>query len=363
MHRSVLDPRISDRGSLGNAKFTLVSNPLPFSTSPERPIPGILKDRPEDFRVDEIPAYEPSGAGEHLFVRFEKTGLDTREAVRRLAGALAVDPRDAGTAGMKDRHAVTTQWASFHRGDAAKLEGAAIEGVRVLEARPHGNKLRTGHLRGNRFAIRLRGAPRDAEQEARAVLDALACTGVPNYYGDQRFGRGGANLEHARAWLVAGGRPPRDPFERKLLVSVLQSELFNGLCAARVREGTLGSVIDGDLCRKEETGGMFVVTELEAERERAASFEISATGPMFGAKMRWPEGEARRREEEALAAAGLDAEKLARFAKYGEGTRRPYRVKLGAPALEVDDEGLVVSFDLPAGAYATIVMRELTRAA
>lgn len=339
-----------------------MNDPLPFLTAAERPVPGILKDRPEDFRVDEIPAYEPSGAGEHLFVRFEKTGLDTREAVRRIAGVLGADPRDAGTAGMKDRHAVTTQWASFHRGDAARLEGATIEGVRVLEARLHGNKLRTGHLRGNRFAIRLRGAPRDAERDARAALDALERTGVPNYYGDQRFGRGGANLERARAWLVEGGRPPRDAFERKLLVSVLQSELFNGLCAERVREGTLGSVIAGDLCRKEETGGMFVVSELDVDRERAARFEISATGPMFGAKMRWPEGEAKRREEEALAAAGLDAEKLARFAKYGEGTRRPYRVRLGAPTLEADDEGLVVGFELPAGAYATIVMRELTRA-
>ena len=105
---------------------TLPSLPLSLPDGPA--ISGLLKDRPEDFRVDEIPAYSPSGAGEHLFVHFEKTGLDTKEAVRRIARALEVEPRDAGFAGLKDRHAITTQWASFHRGDRARLEGAAISG-------------------------------------------------------------------------------------------------------------------------------------------------------------------------------------------------------------------------------------------
>jgi tRNA pseudouridine13 synthase len=339
-----------------------VTDRLPFLTpQTTRNIAGTLKDRPEDFRVDEIPAYEPSGAGEHLYVHFEKTSLDTRDAVRRIAEALGADPRDAGYAGLKDRHAITTQWASFHRGDATKLEGVTLEGVRVLEAKLHGNKLRTGHLRGNRFVLRLRGADPEALGEARAAIETLARVGVPNYYGEQRFGRDRGNGPRARAWLVEGGRPPRDSFERKLLVSVLQSELFNAMCAERVREGTLGAVIEGDLCRKEETGGLFVASDVAVENERAARFEISATGPMFGAKMRWPEGEAKRREEATLAAAGLDLEALARFAKYGEGTRRPYRVKLGAPSVEADAEGLVIAFELPAGAYATVVMRELTR--
>ncbi|MDQ3034499.1 MAG: tRNA pseudouridine(13) synthase TruD [Myxococcota bacterium] len=344
----------------------MTDSSLPFSTPSEQPIRGTLKGRPEDFRVEEVPAYEPVGAGEHLFVHFEKTGLDTKEAVRRIAGVLGVEARDAGFAGLKDRHAVTTQWASFHRGDPTRLETAAIEGVRIVEAKLHGNKLRTGHLRGNRFVIRVRPVPGESTpaaslEAARSALDALARGGVPNYYGEQRFGRDRGNTARARAWLVGGGRAPRDSFERKLLVSVLQSELFNELCSARVREGMLGSVILGDLCRKEETGGLFVVEDLEAERERAARFEISATGPMFGAKMRWPEADAKLREEETLARAELDQEKLARFAKWGEGTRRPYRVRLGAPSVEADGDDLVIAFELPAGAYATIVLRELTR--
>ncbi len=338
------------------AEFT-----LPFATEHATPIAGSLKERPEDFEVEELAAYEPSGDGEHLFVWFEKQSLDTKEAVRRLARALDVDVRDAGVAGLKDRHAITRQWASFHRGDPARLDGQDLDGVRVLSAARHGNKLRTGHLRGNRFRIRLRGAPASRRDDAAALLASLAAHGVPNYYGEQRFGRDRDNATRARAWIVEGGRPPREPFERKLLVSAWQSELFNVLCAARVAERSHGRVIDGDLCRKDDTGGMFVVTDLEEAQERASRFEISATGPMFGIEMRWPEGEARRREEAVLSAAGLDRDALARFARSGEGTRRPYRVKLGEPTVESDPDGLTFGFTLPAGAYATIVLREITR--
>jgi tRNA pseudouridine13 synthase len=338
-----------------------VHGDLPFATSADRPIAGRLKESPDDFVVEEIPAYLPSGAGEHLYVRFEKRGLDTKEAVRRIARTLGVDPRAAGFAGLKDRHAITVQWASFHRGSASALEHAEIDGVRVLEARLHGNKLRTGHNRGNRFRIRIRGASPERAGDARAILETLARTGAANYYGDQRFGRDGANLERARQWLVEGGEAPRDHFERKLLVSVLQSQLFNQLCADRVRERTLGTIIDGDLCRKEESGGLFVATDLEAERARAERFEISATGPMFGASMKWPEGEAKRREDAALAAAGLDLAALERFAKWGEGTRRPYRIRPAQPEVVADEHGLVVAFDLPSGAYATVVLREVMR--
>lgn len=332
---------------------------LPRSLTGRPPLVFSLKAEPEDFVVDEVPAYAPSGEGDHLFVRFEKRGLDTDEAVRRLARALEVDAREAGVAGRKDRHAVTRQWASFAGADPARAEGLALDGVRVLACVPHRHKLRTGHLRGNRFEVRLRGAEASALERVREDLEALAARGVPNYYGEQRFGRDGQNLPAARAWLVEGGRPPRHPGERKLLVSTLQADLFNALCAARVREGLLASVLDGDLVRKEDTGGLFVADDVDEVRGRAARFEVSATGPMFGASMRWPEREARAREEACLAAGGLDAEKLARFARDGEGTRRPYRVRLEAPEARADEAGIVISFALPAGAYATIVVREL----
>src|SRR5690606_23980130 len=131
---------------------------LPRLTGPNPPLTGQIRARPQDFRVDEVPAYEPEGAGDHLYVRFEKTGLDTPEAVRRIAQVLSVDPRDTGYAGLKDRHAIPRQWASFLCGDAARLEGAPIEGVEILEVSRHRNKLRTGHLRANRFELFVRGA-------------------------------------------------------------------------------------------------------------------------------------------------------------------------------------------------------------
>ncbi len=328
----------------------------------EPPLIGVYRATPEDFRVDEVPAYLPEGEGDHLFVRFEKTGLDTPQAVRRIASVLGVDPKNAGWAGLKDRHAVTRQWASFLFGDPAKLEGAEIEGVRVLEAARHRNKLRTGHLSANRFELVVRCDEVAGLEEAQRRLGDLERRGVPAYYGEQRFGRDGHNLVAARRWLVEGGKAPRDRFRRKLYVSTLQASIFNDLLAARVTEGTMDDVVPGDLLRKEDTGGLFASERTEDDRPRAARFEVSATGPMFGARMRWPEGEAAEREEAALREAGLTRADLERFRSSGEGTRRPYRFKLGDPAIEPVPDGIRLCFTLPSGAYATVVLRELVRA-
>ncbi len=333
----------------------------PTLTGPP-PWTGRIRSTPQDFRVDEVPAYLPEGTGDHLYVRFEKTGLDTPQAVRRIAQQLGVDGRQAGVAGLKDRHAVTTQWASFEHADPAHLEGVAIEGVRILEVARHRNKLRTGHLRANRFQILVRGADERGRPEVARRLEELSRRGVPNYFGEQRFGRGGENLERARRWIVEGGKAPRDRFERKLLVSVFQAALFNELLAERLEGGTYDGVILGDLLRKEDTGGLFVCGDAEVDGARAARFEVSATGPMFGARMRWPEADARRREEAALARWNVDAATLERFRSSGEGTRRPYRIALREPTLAAEAEGFRLAFALPSGAYATVVLRELVHA-
>lgn len=337
---------------------------LPYLTADVPGIPGVLRVALEDFLVDEQAAYEPSGDGEHLYVRFEKRDLTTPEAMRRLARALGTDPRGAGYAGLKDRRAVTRQWASFAVKDdtAARAIGDTLDGIRVLEVRRHGNKLRTGHLRGNRFELRLREVPVGREAEVAAVLARLAAEGVPNFYGEQRFGRSAQNVAEARRWIVAGERPPRDHFRRKLLVSSLQSELFNDVLAARLDEGLFAQAIDGDLLRKEDSGGLFTTDDLADASRRVASFEVSPTGPMFGAKMRWPEREARAREERALAAAGLTDRHLADFVRDGEGTRRPLRVRPTDVAVETESPGVVaLRFTLPKGAYATVVLREVTK--
>lgn len=338
-----------------------VSDPLPFAIPLAAPIVGQLKARPEDFVVEELPAYEPSGEGEHLYLRIEKRGVTTPAASERIARALGVDRREAGWAGLKDRHAITRQWLSFARGDAEKAAALDLEGISVLEVTRHKNKLKTGHVRGNRFELLLRGADPTRIDDAKQVLEALSAKGVPNYFGEQRFGASGDNVARARAWIVEGGRAPSDRFDRKMLVSALQSAGFNNLLAKRVAAGELDSIVEGDLCRKEPTGGMFVSTELEVDRARAAAFEISATGPMFGSEMRWPEGEAKAREQAEMASMGLTEENMARFRKAGEGTRRAYRVPLAEASVAAHDDGLRLCFTLPSGAYATIVARELHR--
>ncbi len=334
---------------------------LPTLIGGPAPLRGRIRVLPEDFRVDEVPAYLPAGDGDHLFVRFEKVDLDTPEAVRRIARALDADPKQAGFAGLKDRRAVTTQWASFLFGDPARLEGASIEGVRVLEHARHGNKLRTGHLRGNRFDILVRTAEPGDHDRARESLEELERRGVPSYFGEQRFGHD--NLAAARRWILEGGPAPRDRWKRKLYVSALQSAIFNELLAERVRDGSMDGALDGDLMRKEESGGLFVCEDAAEDAVRAARFEISATGPMFGARMRWPERGARAREEAALARWGVTQRHLERVQKSGEGTRRPYRVRISEAKLEAVPEGTRLSFTLPSGAYATVVLRELVQLA
>lgn len=339
------------------------SNPqeLPYATAKSLRILGKIRVSDPDFRVDEIPAYDPVGEGGHLFVHFEKTGLDTPVAVRSLARALGCDPRASGYAGLKDRRAVTTQWASFEGADAAAISGLAVPGIRVLSAQPHRHKLKTGHLRGNRFRIRIRDPQGDAGL-ARELLSQLGEGGVPNYYGQQRFGTGGQNLTRAWAWLVDGGRAPRDRFERKLLMSTLQSEIFNRWLAARVAADELCRAIDGDLLRKEDTGGLFTTDDLQDAQRRMDAWELSATGPMFGAKMRWPVGEAAAREQALLTASGITMDTFNAARRHGEGARRVARVRPADATVDLEEGDLWLAFTLPKGAYATVVLRELMKA-
>jgi tRNA pseudouridine13 synthase len=321
----------------------------------------------EDFRVDEIPVYEPCGEGEHLFVSFRKTDLTTLEAVRRLARALGVDPRSAGFAGMKDRRAITTQTASFALPlDRDVPECAPIEGIEILSMRRHRHKLRTGQLRGNRFALILRDIDASVRATVDGALTELCEHGVPNAFGRQRFGREGDNAAQALEWLRGNRKPPRGRKEQRLMFSALQSDLFNQVLERRERDGSWNTVLGGDLAHK-ISGGLFQVplegSELDACIERAQRGEICATGPMFGARMRWPTGAPAELEREVLAHAGVEEELFAAHRALGEGTRRPLR--LSVDELEWSwDEGetfLTVRFVLPKGGYATTVLSRAFR--
>jgi tRNA pseudouridine13 synthase len=332
---------------------------LPYATAKSLRTLGKIRSVPEDFRVDEVPAYPPAGQGAHLFIHFEKRSLTTREAVARLAKGLGVSPRDVGVAGQKDKHAVTTQWASFERATPETALRLSLPDIRVLSAVPHPHKLRTGHVRANRFALVLRDTS-DLES-ARAVLTELERTGVPNYYGEQRFGIGARNVERARAMLRGEAPVPRDRFEAKMLMSALQSALFNEWLGERIADGLFEQPIVGDLLRKEATGGIFINQDNDEAARRMLDWEVSATGPMFGASMRRPEALAEERERAVFERSGVTDDMLRAHAKLGEGTRRPARVRLTDCHITREGDALQLAFELPAGAYATTVLREVMK--
>jgi tRNA pseudouridine13 synthase len=319
--------------------------------------------------VEEIPAYEPSGTGEHTYLWLQKRDLTTMDAVRRVAGMLGVDARDVGYAGMKDRHATTRQWISVPRVEpetALQIEG---DDLRVLAALRHGNKLRIGHLRGNRFEMVLTGA---ADDDARAKLLArlreMAAGGLANRFGDQRFGMAGDNAGEGLA-ILRGQRRERDHRRRKLLLSAAQSAVFNRYLELRATSGRLTEVRLGDVLQKTDTGGMFVCEDPAADQQRVDAGALVPTGPMPGGRVMEPAPAtpARALEDQALADSGATREDFDRAGRDLPGARRPVvvAVEVGDPplALEPAGDGITpavrLRFALPAGSYATVVLAAL----
>lgn len=336
---------------------------LPFVTADLPGSGGVVKASPEDFRVDELPAYEPQGSGPHLWLHVEKRDRTTRDVLRELARALSVPEREAGYAGLKDRAAVTTQWLSFPTARDPEPASLGGDGFRVLRASRHQNKLRTGHLRGNVFAAVVRGGD---VARARACADALAARGLANFFGAQRFGAAGRNAEVGRLLLLGRTddaevrRAARDRFLRRLVLSAWQSRLFNAWLAERLRDGLFAAALQGDVLKKLDTGGLFTCDDPVADGGRVARFEVSPAGPMFGHKLKPAAGEALLREERLLAAEGVGRQDLARGGGETEGTRRAGRLPV-AVTLEPVEGGYRARFELPRGSYATVVLGELTK--
>lgn len=325
---------------------------------------GAIGPKLEDFQVDEVPAYLPSGSGEHLYVRVRKRGMTTRDAALALSRAAGVPERDLGYAGMKDKHGVTSQWLSLP-GNARPPETWALPPeLELLESSRHGNKLRTGHLRGNRFRIALTGTVPGAADHARAILARLAEHGHANYFGTQRFGREGKNLSDALAWLSGEQRLPRgrERFLVKLYASVLQAEAFNRYTTKRLELGA-DRLLAGEVVRLAGAGASFVVTDPAVEQPRLDARDLCLTGPMPGPKMRAAAAAALELETAVLAELGLTDLALRELGRHAPGTRRDLLVTVEEPRVSEDGERLVLEFGLPAGSYATGVVRELTRRA
>ena len=274
-----------------------------------------------------------------------------------LARAAGVAPRDVGYAGRKDRAAVTTQWFSVPGLDPERAVGIELAGVRVLEASPHPHKLRTGQLRGNRFDIVVREVDERLFEAARERWPDLLELGMPNRFGGQRFGRDGRNAELGRR-VLRGESRTRDRRRARFWVSALQAEVFNQVLESR--ETPIGRLELGDVAVVHQSGGLFVVEDLEREAPRAAQGEISPTGPIFGTRVIAPSGDVAARERAILSEHGLSPDELK--APRGiqlRGARRALRVRPQEASLARVTEGMRVCFTLASGSYATELIRVL----
>jgi tRNA pseudouridine13 synthase len=399
---------------------------LPYLTRDVPGIGGTIKNRPEDFFVQEIPLYEPGGEGEHVYCEIQKIRLTTFEAIDRIAAALGVSQRDIGYAGLKDARAISRQIFSIWGTTPEAVMALKVPDVTVQWAARHLNKLRLGHLAGNRFAIKIRDVEPTDVLKVGPILQTLQQRGLPNYFGEQRFGRRNDNDQLGAALVRGDGRelihlllgnplpgvddrmtlaartafdasdfetsmkswPRRCGMERRLLhrfiktrrpaasvrvvdqrmrrlwVSALQSRMFNDLLSRRI--DSIDQLMTGDIAYKHENGACFLVTDAATEQPRCTAFEISPTGPLVGYRMTQPQGEPGQMEAEELAKMQLSPEDFRRTNVLKvKGARRPLRVKPGDVELAggVDEHGphVTLAFTLPAGSFATVLLREVMK--
>ena len=391
-------------GTLGRMDFMNAGgSPLPFLTAELPGLGGVIKQFDEDFVVEEVPLYLPSGQGTHVYFTIEKRGLPTLAVIQHITRALGRQPREIGYAGLKDAHGVTRQTLSIEHIEPARIESLALGRVNVLSISRHTNKLKLGHLAGNRFTIKIRNTTSAPLSRAEAVLHVLAQRGVPNYFGPQRFGARGDNARiglavlredydealalvlgrpgpmdhgHARrarerfdagdlegaaaSWprgvfsqqarlcraLLHSGRDARKAWRtmdhtlRKLYLSALQGELFNRVLAQRM--DAIDRLETGDLAWKHNNGACFRVEDASVEQPRCAALEISPTGPLFGSRMTEASGDPGVQEAAVLAQSGLSREQLCgKGSGRLDGARRPLRVPLAELKVDVgvDDHG------------------------
>lgn len=302
-----------------------------------------IRSTPADFQVTEELGYEFTGDGEHDFLWVEKTSANTEWVSRQLARFAEVPAKDVGYAGLKDRHAVTRQWFSVPRWHSPDWSLVEIEGVSVLDVQRHNKKLRRGAHKANRFVIVLRGDGLSVLAVAvRERVKLIRNNGVPNYFGEQRFGRDGNNLGLANAW-AAGKRLPRN--KRSIAISTIRSFVFNENLSFRVENGTWNTLLPGDKANLDGTGSVFDVEQVDDElNRRCGEMDIHPAGELIG------DGSACDSEE------WLAALEKARV----EPGARSLRLKVSDFEADVSDDSIELSFTLGRGAFATSVLRELT---
>ncbi len=366
------------------------NSPLPFMTADLPGTGGKIKLQDDDFFVEEIPLYEPCGSGDHLYIQIEKVHTSTPDMIQQISSCLRISRQKIGYAGLKDARAVSRQWISIEHANPEEILQMQLPRIRILQIRRHGNKLRMGHLRANRFVVRIGQLDIPAQQaadRAKAIMAVLTKRGAANYYGPQRFGKrhdtnimgekiikqqkenfldlflgypldcDGSNIYAARQYyenqqykeahdcwpqnyydqrralraLIKGKTKTQaavvvDNHLKRLFVSAFQSELFNKVLAMRMPN--IDKIYDGDIAYKHDNGACFLVENAQDEQQRCDNFEISPTGPMFGSRMKVAQDRAAQIENEVLAATGLSADDFRELKLLkNRGGRRPLRFK------------------------------------
>lgn len=334
----------------------------PFLTPDLPGIAGRIRVTPDDFEVDEVPAYEPCGSGDHLYLHVEKRSMGAEYFVKQIARRLGIATGDVGTAGLKDRHAVTRQMVSVPASAEPNVSVIDGDGIRVLSVNRHTNKLRPGHLRGNRFRILVRHTIDNPAPLVAPIVERIRTLGLPNFYGPQRFGHDGETVALGMGLVHGNGAKVRNPFLKKLALSAVQSLIFNVYLASRLTDNLLRTVLAGDVMAKWPMGGMFTVDDVAREQGRFDVREIVSAGPIVGRKTFPAHAAAREREQAALAQVGVSAESLGGFGKLLEGTRRHNLIYVDDLTHDAEPEGVRLTFTLPAGSYATVLLREVMKA-
>ena len=319
---------------------------------------GRLRVEPADFEVEELLGFPPDGEGEHLLLWVRKTDQNTEWVAGRLAETARIAQKDLGYAGLKDRRAVTSQWFSLPRPRDHEPDWSALaaEGIEVLAVHAHRRKLRRGTLAGNRFRIRVRDWAADPDQVA-ARIAVIRTAGVPNYFGEQRFGRNGANLARADALFHGAIRRP-SRHQQGLWLSAARSQIFNQVLAQRLTRGDWDRPLPGDCLNLDGSHSWFPAAAIDDTlTERAARLDLHPTGPLWGRGDPPTQGEVRALEDAAAARFPGWPAGLARFGL--EQERRALRLPVPDLTATPAESGYEVRFQLPAGTYATAVLREL----
>lgn len=329
------------------------------TVAPPPLVSASLRTRPEDFMVSEELGFPLAGSGEHVWLRVRKRGLNTDQVAGHLARQAGVSRRNVSYSGMKDRHAVTEQWFSIWlpRTTVANWQDGMPAGVEVVEHGRHSRKLQRGTHRANRFMITLRecvGETVSVEQQ----LAKIGRDGVPNYFGEQRFGRDGENVARAEA-MFTGQEEVRDKHRRGIYLSASRSFLFNLVLARRVTDGSWNRILPGEALMLDGKNSFFPMDATDSTlQERLDRHDIHPSGPLWGEGELPSRGEAREMEEGVVAGHRALADGLAAAGLRQE--RRALRLfPAGLAHQWLDPTILKLEFSLPRGCYATAVLREL----